>query len=394
LGKGFMDYTKSAVANTYSRFPLHFVEGNGCYLKDITGRNYLDFTSGIAVCSMGHCNREINHAVKRQLDTLVHVSNLYWTDPQAEVAELLTSNSFADRVFFCNSGAEANEAAIKLARIRGHNLKGPECYRVVSLQGSFHGRTIATITATGQTVYQKGFDPLLSGFTHVPPNDIGSLRLAVDNDTAAVILEPVQGEGGVVPLEDEFLVEARRLCDETGALLIFDEVQVGMGRTGTLFAYEQTPVVPDVLCLAKALANGLPIGAMMAGGEVMKHLAPGTHASTFGGNPAACAAAAAVIKEMTAPGFLEKVRERAARLVEGLERIASEHDELVLEVRGRGMIQAVVFRQDMPDLAMKFIEKGVLVLVGHGRILRLLPPLVAGMDEIEIFIDRFKEILG
>ncbi len=389
-----MDYTKSAVANTYSRFPLHFVEGNGCYLKDITGRNYLDFTSGIAVCSMGHCNREINHAVKRQLDTLVHVSNLYWTDPQAEVAELLTSNSFADRVFFCNSGAEANEAAIKLARIRGHNLKGPECYRVVSLQGSFHGRTIATITATGQTVYQKGFDPLLSGFTHVPPNDIGSLRLAVDNDTAAVILEPVQGEGGVVPLEDEFLVEARRLCDETGALLIFDEVQVGMGRTGTLFAYEQTPVVPDVLCLAKALANGLPIGAMMAGGEVMKHLAPGTHASTFGGNPAACAAAAAVIKEMTAPGFLEKVRERAARLVEGLERIASEHDELVLEVRGRGMIQAVVFRQDMPDLAMKFIEKGVLVLVGHGRILRLLPPLVAGMDEIEIFIDRFKEILG
>lgn len=389
-----MDFTKTPVANTYSRFPLHFKEGKGCYLTDVNGKKYLDFTSGIAVCSLGHCNDEVNSAVKKQLESLIHVSNLYWTDPQAKTAELLTKNSFADRVFFCNSGAEANEAAIKLARIRGHNTGGPERYQIVTLTGSFHGRTLAAISATGQTVYQKGFEPLPCGFTQIPPNDIQALRLAVGPDTAAVLLEPIQGEGGVVPLDDDFLQEARNLCDTTGALLIFDEVQVGMGRTGTLFAYEQTPVVPDAICLAKALGNGLPIGALMAGEEAMGHLSPGSHASTFGGNPVACSAAVKVLEIMTAPGFLDMVRENAAFLEENLKELAQTYKDLIKEVRGRGMIQAVVFRQDMPELASDLMEQGVLALVGHGKILRLLPPLVTGKDEIKIFIEKLKEILG
>ncbi len=379
------------VANTYARFPVTFVQGKGASLYDSNGREYLDFVSGIAVCSLGHCHPAVTEAVKRQVDTLMHVSNLYWTDPQLKLADLLCRHSFGDRVFFCNSGAESVESAIKLARRRGRMVKGPDAYEIVCLEGSFHGRTLTALSATGQPVYQHGFEPLTAGFTHVPVNDIRSLELAVGRRTAAVLMEPVLGEGGVRPLSDEFLTAARSLCDRHRALLMFDEVQVGMGRTGTLFAYEQTPVEPDVMCLAKALANGFPMGAMVARAEAMEYLPPGTHASTFGGNPPACAAAMAVINVMTQPGFLQRVKELGEYFHAGLVKIASAHNAVVKECRGRGLIQAVELRKPVPDFAMRLLEDGYLVLLGHGRIVRFLPPLVVERDQIDRMLKALEE---
>ncbi|MEF3169281.1 MAG: aspartate aminotransferase family protein [Deltaproteobacteria bacterium] len=381
-----------SIANTYTRFPVTFVSGSGCRLYDENGKEYLDFAAGIAVCSLGHCHPAVTEAAIRQLVELVHVSNLYWTRPQMAVAELLTSRSFADQVFFCNSGAEAIEAAIKLARRYGHDRHGPDCFEVVSLIGSFHGRTLGALAATGQPVYHAGFEPLPAGFLHVPANDIRALELAVTRRTAAVLLEPIQGEGGVRPLDDAFLLAARRICDEQGILLVFDEVQVGIGRTGTLFAYEQTPVVPDVLCLAKALGNGLPIGAMLAKRDVMSHLPPGSHASTFGGNPVSCAAAKAVLEIVSSEEFLGRVRETGAYLRSRLDEVAGRFPDLVSEVRGRGLIQAMELKAPWPDLANRLLEQGVLALLGHGKVLRLVPPLIVTKEEIDVFINRLTHV--
>ncbi len=380
----------SSVANTYSRFPVTLVRGKGCKVWDDKGKEYLDFAAGIAVCSLGHCYPAVTEAIARQAGTLVHVSNLYWTMPQLEVAHLLTENSCADRAFFCNSGAEAVEGALKLARRHGHVNRGPDCYEVICLEGSFHGRTLATIAATGQPVFQQGFEPMPSGFIHVPPNSITALKLAAGPRTAAVLIEPIQGEGGVRPVSDEFLLAAREICNRLGALLMFDEVQVGMGRTGTLFAYEQTPVIPDVICLAKALGNGFPIGAMLAKEEVMSHLPPGSHASTFGGNPVACAAAKVVIETMTSPGFLDRVKETGTYLKTGLKSLTGKHSEKILEVRGRGLIQAIEFRKPVPELANKLIEEGFLVLLSQGKILRLVPPLIVSTAEIDAMLNAIK----
>ncbi len=378
-----MDYNNNHVANTYARFPVNFVKGHGAVLTDADGREYLDFVSGIAVCSLGHCHPAVSEAIKLQADTLTHISNLYWTDLQLKLADLICRHSFGDRVFFCNSGAESVEAALKLARRRGHVRKGPDCYEVICLEGSFHGRTLAALSATGQPVYRHGFEPLTSCFTHIPVNDVRSLELAVGPRTAAVIMEPVLGEGGVRPLSDEFLSSARKLCSKYGALLIFDEVQVGMGRTGTLFAYEQTPVVPDVMCLAKAIANGFPMGAMVATEDAMSYLPPGTHASTFGGNPLGCAAAVTVMNIMTEQGFLENVRDLGDYFRNGLEDLASRYTDVVYECRGRGLIQALELRSPVPDLAVQLLDDGYLVLLGHGRILRFLPPLNITRGDID-----------
>ncbi|MBW1671756.1 MAG: aspartate aminotransferase family protein [Deltaproteobacteria bacterium] len=380
----------ASVANTYSRFPVTLVRGKGCKVWDNKGKEYLDFAAGIAVCSLGHCHPAVTEAVARQAGTLVHVSNLYWTMPQLEVAHLLTENSFADRAFFCNSGAESIEGALKLARRHGHQNRGPDCYEVICLEGSFHGRTLATIAATGQPAFQQGFEPMPSGFIHVPPNNITALKLAAGPRTAAVLIEPIQGEGGVRPVSNEFLLAAREICDRLGALLMFDEVQVGMGRTGTLFAYEQTPVVPDVMCLAKALGNGFPIGAMLAKDEVMSHLPPGSHASTFGGNPVACAAAKVVIEILTSSGFLDGVKEKGTYLKTGLESMADKHSEAILEVRGRGLIQAIEFREPVPELAFKLMKEGFLVLLSQEKILRLVPPLFVTKAEIDAMLDAIK----
>ncbi len=380
------------VADTYKRFPVTFVKGSGTRLWDDQGREYIDFTSGIAVCSLGHCHPKVTDAIQKQAETLVHTSNLYWIEQQARLAERLARRSFADQAFFCNSGAESVEAAIKLARKRGHELRGPNCYDIVCLEGSFHGRTLAAITATGQPQYQHGFEPLVPGFTHIAPNDVYAAQLAIGQRTAAVIVEPILGEGGVRPLDDEFLLALRRLCDEHDAILIFDEVQVGMGRTGSLFAYEQTPVVPDVLCLAKALGNGVPIGAMLARKEVMRHFTPGSHASTFGGNPLSCAAANAVLDVMSAPGFFDHVKEMAAVLRRGLEELAAAKAGKIVDIRGRGLIQALEFAEPVPDLGLKLLEKGLLVLLGQEKIVRLLPPLIISQEEIESFLETLDKL--
>ncbi|MDA8162466.1 MAG: aspartate aminotransferase family protein [Desulfobacteraceae bacterium] len=382
---------QTAIANTYSRFPVTLVKGGGCRLWDDRGREYIDFAAGIAVSSLGHCHPRVIEAARSQLETLIHVSNLYWTRPQMELAECLVRHSFADRVFFCNSGAEAVEAAVKLARRRGHDLYGSNCYEVVCLEGSFHGRTLATVTATGQSVYQRGFEPLPAGFLHVPMDNVGALRLAVGPRTAAILIEPIQGEGGVRPVSQEFLMEARRLCDERGILLMFDEVQVGVGRTGTLFAYEQTGVTPDVVCLAKALGGGLPIGAMLARDEAMVHLPPGSHASTFGGNPVSCAAAKAVLEVMTGPGFLDKVKDTGAYLQEGLRSLATSYRDKIADVRGVGLIQAVEFAHPVPDLATGLLEDGFLTILSHARVLRLVPPLIIEKEEIDLLLEALKK---
>ncbi len=381
------------LANTYSRFPVTFVEGKGCRLFDDEGREYLDFTSGIAVCNLGHCHPAVVETVKRQAERLFHTSNLFWTEPQAALAELICSHSFAERVFFCNSGAEAVEAAIKLARRRGHfHLNG--AYEIVALQGSFHGRTLAALAATGQPVYQRGFEPLPAGFTHIRPNDRSGLEMAVGPRTCAILLEPIMGEGGVIPLDPAFLELARELCDRNDLLLIFDEVQVGMGRTGTLWAYEQTPVVPDVICLAKGLGNGLPIGAMAARAETMEFLPPGSHASTFGGNPVACAAGMAVMQELTRPDMLEEIRERGNELRQGLNGLAAAFPTLVKEVRGRGLIQALELRHAHPELGQRLLEEGLLTVFGHNRIIRLLPPLTVAAQEINDACNILERCLG
>ena len=299
----WIEKSTASFMNTYGRYPAVMVEGKGCLLKDADGREYLDCLAGIAVCSLGHCHPAITEAICRQASTLVHVSNLYHTMPQTELAELLTSHSFADRVFLCNSGAEANEAAIKLARKASPAGK----YEIISLAGSFHGRTLATVAATGQEKFHKGFEPLPQGFRHAPFGDLKALEAMIGPETCAILCEPLQGEGGVRPLAKEYLAGIRQLCDRHNLLLIFDEIQVGMGRSGTLFAYEQCGVTPDILTLAKALGNGLPIGAMLATESVAKAFEPGSHASTFGGNPVVCAAAVATVRIMLADGFLAEV---------------------------------------------------------------------------------------
>ncbi len=378
------------IANTYARFPITIQRGQGVFVWDEQGKKYVDFTSGIAVCSLGHCHPQIVEAVKTQADRLFHISNLYWTEPQAKLARLLCENSFGEKVFFCNSGAEAVEAAIKLARKFGHETRGPDCYEIICLRGSFHGRTLAAITATGQPVYQRGFEPLVDGFTHVPPNNIHALELAAGERTAAILLEPILGEGGVIPLETAFLQAARDIADRIGALVIFDEIQTGMGRTGNLFAHEHAGVTPDVMCLAKALANGLPIGATVAKDEVMAHLGPGTHASTFGGNPLCCAAAIRVMEILTETDILERVRQQGSYLKKRLEELSRWWPD-IREVRGRGLMVAVEFQRPFPDLASHLIEKGILAIVPQGRLLRLLPPFLIEKEHIDMLLTALDE---
>jgi len=378
---------------TYSRFPVVMVEGSGAILKDETGKNYLDFLSGIAVCSLGHNHPAVTEAICEQAAKLVHVSNLYYTKPQTVLAEMLVAASFADRVFFANSGAEANEAAIKLAR----KYSPAGRYEIISLQGSFHGRTLATVAATGQPKFHQGFEPLPAGFLSVPFGDINAIEAAVTDRTCAIFIEPLQGEGGVRPLAREYLAAIRALCDSKKLLLIFDEVQVGMGRTGSLFAYQQLGVVPDIMSLAKALGNGLPIGAMLAKEKVAAAFTAGTHASTFGGNPVACAAAVATMKVMQKEGFLAEVQEKGAYLADRLTELKGRYPTLVDAVRGMGLIQGLVLsegaRSQGPAIINRLFEQGILANFAGGVALRFLPPLIISRQEIDIMIDALNGVL-
>jgi acetylornithine aminotransferase/acetylornithine/N-succinyldiaminopimelate aminotransferase len=364
------------------------VKGMGCRLWDADGKEYLDFLAGIAVCSLGHCHPKITEAICRQAGSLVHVSNLFHTPPQIELAELLIANSFADRVFMCNSGAEANEAAIKLARI--HSGEGR--YEVISLTGSFHGRTLATVAATGQPKFHQGFEPLPQGFVHAEFGDPQLIEGLISPRTCAILCEPLQGESGVRPLPPEYLRAIRDLCDRHGLLLIFDEVQTGLGRTGTLFAHEQLGVTPDIMTLAKALGNGLPIGAMLTTEKIAASLTVGTHASTFGGNPVAAAAAVEVLKIMLADGFLDTVQDRSRYFIAKLEAVAQRYPHLATGVRGRGLLLGLMLTEQGVEQGLSIVqqmfERGALINFAGNAVLRFVPPLIVGTEEIDQLIDR------
>jgi acetylornithine/N-succinyldiaminopimelate aminotransferase len=377
------------VMNTYGRQPLVLVRGQGCRVWDAEGLEYLDFVAGLAVCNLGHAHPAIAQAASEQLGRLVHVSNIYYTTPMVELAEELVCLSFADRVFFCNSGTEAMEGAIKLCRRYARERFGPERHRIICMQNSFHGRTLGSLSATGQSKFWQGFEPLLPGFAFVPFNDLAALQGAVDDTVCAIILEPVQGEGGVNLANQEYLAAVRQLCDEKGILLVFDEVQCGLGRTGRLFAHEHCGVTPDIMALAKALAGGLPMGALLATEAAATGFVPGTHASTFGGGPVIAAAAKASLCILCDPNFLAAVRHKGDYVKAKL------HDlkplfPAIQEIRGLGLMWGLELSQDGMPVVAACRERGLLVNCTQGNVVRLLPPLV--VEEAEL--DQGLEILG
>jgi len=380
---------------TYSRFPIVLRKGRGVRVWDIHGREYLDFVGGVAVNVLGHCHPRVVVAIQKQAQRLIHVSNLYYIEQQVKLARMLVANSFADKAFFCNSGAEANEAAIKIARRYSWEKHGEDRSEIISTLNSFHGRTMATLTATGQTKFQKGFDPLLPGFGHVAFNDIDALKSAITAKTCAVLLEPVQGEGGVNIPSDDYLQKVRELCDEKGVLLIFDEVQTGMGRTGKLFAYEHYGIQPDIMTLAKGLGGGTPIGAMLATDRVASVFQPKTHASTFGGNPLVCAAAIATIETLLEDGFiLDQCNRMSTYLLDKLHALKDEYHGKVIDVRGKGLLIGMELMRDGLPYVNACLERGVLVgLAGSGNVLRFTPPLIIDERDIDHLIDVLEEVL-
>ncbi len=373
--KQLLEWSAKYHTPNYGRVPICLVRGDGVRVWDSDGREYLDFAAGIAVVALGHCHPRVTGAIREAAATLLHVSNLYHSAPQIHLAKLLCEHSFAERVFFCNSGAEANEAALKLARKYAKERYASDRYEVIATRNSFHGRTLATVTATGQEKYQHGFEPLMPGFKHVPYNDLRAMERAIDNRTAAILVEPIQGEGGVNVPDDDYLPGLRKLCDESGALLILDEVQTGVGRTGRLWGYEHAGVEPDVMTLAKALANGVPIGAMLTRDEFARVLGPGTHASTFGGTPFVASVALATLGTVIG----EKIPERAAamgrHLMDGL-RALGKTSAAVRVVRGRGLLIGVELDRPAGPIVDACREAGLLALTAGERVLRLAPPLI------------------
>ena len=380
---------------TYSRFPIALRKGRGIKVWDTAGKEYLDFVGGIAVNVLGHCHPKVVVAIQKQAQRLIHVSNLYHIEPQVKLARLLVTHSFADKVFFCNSGAEANEAAIKIARKYSKEHYGAERYEIISAFNSFHGRTLATLTATGQTKFQKGFEPLMPGFKHVPFNDIDALKVAISSKTCAVMLEPIQAEGGIhLPYED-YLSKVRELCDDKKLLLIFDEVQTGMGRTGKLFAYEHFGITPDIMALAKGLGGGVPIGAMLATDKVAAAFQPKTHASTFGGNPLVCAAAIAAVEAILEDGFILDQCNRMSRyLIERLNQLQEDYEGKVVDVRGKGLLIGMELMRDGLPYVTACMEHGLLIgLAGAGNILRFTPPLIVEEKDIDQMMDVLEDVL-
>jgi acetylornithine/N-succinyldiaminopimelate aminotransferase len=380
------------IADTYKRFPLVLTRGKGCRVWDENGNAYIDFVAGIAVCNLGHAHPALVAAVAEQAAALWHVSNLYYTLPQVAVAAFLVSHSFADRVFFCNSGAEANEAAIKLARKHFKKINQPDRYRIIAMERSFHGRTMATLSATGQEKIRDGFEPILEWFDHVPFNDMNALASKIDPFTAAVMLEPIQGEGGVRCPDAGYLAEVRSLCHETGTLLIFDEIQTGMGRTGKLFAYEHFGVAPDIMTLAKGLANGLPMGAMLATEAVASAFGPGSHASTFGGTPLVTAASLEVLRLLTEGGVTAAGARIGGYFRKRLEDLKNRH-AVVQDVRGLGLLLGMRLDADGDPVVRRCMEKGFLINCVQGNILRFIPPLTIEREQIDALIDCLDQVL-
>ncbi|MFW6147737.1 MAG: acetylornithine transaminase [Thermodesulfobacteriota bacterium] len=377
---------------TYKRAPLTLVKGDGCRVWDDRGNEYLDFVGGIAVCALGHSSPAVSTAICEQAKELLHVSNLYYTEPQIDLAEILVENSFADRVFFSNSGAEANEAAIKLARHDSLNRYGPNRHVIITMENSFHGRTMATLSATGQERIRKGFEPLLEGFRYVPFNDLNRLEAAVDESVCAVLVEPIQGEGGIVVPDPDYFKAVRRICDAHNLLLIFDEIQVGMGRTGRLFAYENFGITPDIMTLAKALGNGLPIGAMLAKEQLKDSLGAGTHATTFGGSPLITSGALAVVKSLLNDGWIDHARHMGTYFKNKLLELQQKCSR-IQEVRGLGLILGLQLDREGSEIVNACMEHGFLINCVQERVLRFVPPLIVSKKEIDAMINCLDEVI-
>ena len=377
---------------TYSRQPITLIRGQGSRVWDENGKEYIDFVGGIAVCALGHSSPIVSMALADQSQKLVHVSNLYYTRPQMELARMLVENSFADRVFFCNSGAEANEAAIKLARRYSREKFGRGRYAIISATGSFHGRTMGTLSATGQTKIQAGYEPLLEGFIFVPYNDLKSLESAIDESVCAIMLEPLQGEGGVISPGEGYLQGVNEICKKKDLLLIFDEVQVGMGRTGKLFAHEHFGITPHIMTLAKALGNGLPIGAMLSVEELSSAFGAGSHASTFGGTPLVTAVARAVLEALLEEGWIDHCRETGIYFKGRLEYLKGKYPEHIMDVRGMGLILGMEIDRPAASIIDVCREKGFLITSAQEKVLRFIPPLIIEKAEIDLLIENLDAI--
>jgi acetylornithine/N-succinyldiaminopimelate aminotransferase len=379
------------VMSTYKRFPIVLSRGLGVHLWDNDGKQYLDLVGGIAVCALGHSHPRVVEALKRQLELLTHVSNLYHIENQIRLAQLLVENSCLDKAFFCNSGAEANEAAIKLARkYASEKMEGK--YEIITMQDSFHGRTLATVTATGQAKFHAGFAPLPEGFRYVPFNDLAAIEAAITDRTLGVMVEPIQGESGVIIPAPGYMPGIRRLCDDRGLLMIVDEVQTGMGRTGTLFACEAEDVVPDMITLAKALGNGFPIGVLLAADRIAAAFVPGSHGSTFGGNPLATAAGIAVLETFFDEGILENCRRVGAYFLEQLAGLKAKNAR-IQDVRGRGLIIAIELTVPGADVVLACLRRGLLINCTGGNVLRFVPPLILTKTDVDKAVGILAEVL-
>ena len=380
--------------STYARQDIVFARGEGVWLETEAGERYLDFGSGVAVNALGHAHPHLVAALKAQAEKLWHTSNLYRVAGQESLAERLVATTFADKVFFCNSGAEACEGAIKAAR-RYHAVNGePERFRIVTCHGAFHGRTLATLAAAGNAKYLEGFGPEMPGFDHVPYNDLDAVRDAIGPETAAVMIEPVQGEGGVNVGSAEFLRGVRTLCDEAGILLVLDEVQTGVGRSGRFFSHEWAGITPDIMAVAKGIGGGFPLGAVLATEKAAAGLSPGMHGSTFGGNPLATAAGNAVLDIVLEPGFLESVQQRALRLRQSLASVVDQFPGLVTEVRGQGLLAGIKVSVPPPEVVSAALAEKLLLVGAGDNVVRVLPPLTVSDDEIAEGVERLSRALG
>lgn len=378
------------VMNTYSRYDLTFVSGKGVWLKDIKGDEYMDFVSGIAVNCLGHSAPQIVETINAQAASLMHVSNLYWNDKQIELSNKLSAASGLDRVFFCNSGTEANETALKIARRYGKDKGGNKKCKIICMNDSFHGRSMGALSVTGQEKYRENFRPLLGEIYDAEFNNLNSVESMMDDNVCGIIVEPVQGESGILPADPEFLKGLRDLCDKHDAVLIFDEVQCGMGRSGKLFAYQKAGVTPDVCTAAKALGAGFPIGAAIANNRVSEHFVPGDHGSTFGGNPLACACGITVMRELIDNDLLSNVEKMSEYLFSKLNKLAEQYDKIKL-VRGVGLLIGVMMENECKTSVISKALKNKLLLAGAGNeVVRFLPPLNVTKEEIDIAVERFE----
>jgi len=392
--KKFIDESNLYIMNTYKRFPIVLRKGRGMKVWSTDGKEYLDFVGGVAVNILGHCHPKVVIAIQKQAQRLLHVSNYYHIGPQIRLAKLLVQHTFADKVFFCNSGAEANEAAIKLARKYSKENVNPNRFEIITAENSFHGRTLAALTATGQEKFQKGFEPLVPGFKHVPFNDVDAIGQAITMNTCAIMLEPVQGEGGVKIPDPDYLKEVRKICDENSLLLILDEVQTGMGRTGKFFAYEHFGITPDIMTIAKGLGGGVPIGAMLATDKVALAFQPGTHASTFGGNPLVCAAAVTTIETLLEDGFiLDQCNRMSEYMKERLINLREKFPHLIADIRGLGLLIGMELTRDCDSVVKACLEMGVLVNCAAGNVLRFIPPLIVQKKDIDHLINVLEKAL-